>query len=167
MRIALALAVPLAAALLQGAIGPLAVVGGAFPNMPILVAASWSVATGAREALWWAFIAGLATDLLSGGPLGAFTVASLPGVLLVGMGERPPARPIPVATGAIAVGVAALLTQLLYVGILSFLGQPLPDAPLLAAQTVGVGIYTGALASLVYPLARVGRRLTEEESPFS
>jgi rod shape-determining protein MreD len=166
MRIALAIAVPLAAALLQGAVGPLAVVGGAFPNMPILVAASWSVAAGAREGLWWAFIAGLATDLLSGGPLGAFTVASLPGVLLVGLGERSPAKPVPLLTGVLAVGVAALITQLLYVGILSFLGQPLPDAPALAAQTVGVGIYTGALASAVYPLARVGRRLTEQESPF-
>lgn len=166
MRIALALAVPLAAALLQGAIGPLAVVGGAFPNMPILVAASWSVAAGAREGLWWAFIAGLATDLLSGGPLGAFTVASLPGVLLVGLGERSPARPVPLITGVLAVGVATLLTQLIYVGILAFLGQPLPGAAALAAQTVGVGIYTGALASAVYPLARVGRRLTEQESPF-
>jgi rod shape-determining protein MreD len=166
MRIALAFAVPLAAALLQGALGPLAVVGGAFPNMPILVAASWSVAAGAREGLWWAFIAGLATDLLSGGPLGAFTVASLPGVLVVGLGERSPARPISVATGALMVGVAALLTQLLYVGILAFLGQPLPGAPLLAAQTLGVGIYTGALAAVAYPLARIGRRLTEQESPF-
>jgi len=166
MRIALAIAVPVAAALLQAAVGPLAIVGGAFPNVPILVAASWSVATGAREGLWWAFIAGLATDLLSGGPLGAFTVASLPGVLLVGLGERPQAKPIPLVPGALAVGVAALITQLIYVGILAFLGQQLPDAATLAAQTVGVGIYTGALASVVYPLARVGRRLTEQESPF-
>lgn len=166
MRIALAIAVPTVAALLQGAVGPLAVVGGAFPNMPILVAASWSVAAGAREGLWWAFIAGLATDLLSGGPLGAFTVASLPGVLLVGLGERSQAKPIPLVAGAVAVGIAALITQLIYVGILAFLGQPLPGVAALAAQTVGVGIYTGALASVVYPLARVGRRLTEQESPF-
>ncbi|MGH2378195.1 MAG: rod shape-determining protein MreD [Candidatus Limnocylindria bacterium] len=166
MRIALAIAVPVLAALLQGAVGPLAVVGGAFPNVPILVAASWSVAAGAREGLWWAFIAGLATDLLSGGPLGAFTVASLPGVLLVGLGERPAAKPISLPAGAVAVGIAALITQLIYVGILAFLGQPLPDAAALAAATGGVGIYTGALAAVVYPLARVGRRLTEQESPF-
>jgi rod shape-determining protein MreD len=166
VRIALAIAVPVLAALLQAAVGPLAIVGGAFPNMPILVAASWSVAAGAREGLWWAFIAGLATDLLSGGPLGAFTVAALPGVLIVGLGERPQAKPIPLVTGAVAVGIAALITQLIYVGILAFLGQPLPDAAVLAAETVGVGIYTGALASVVYPLARVGRRLTEQESPF-
>ena len=166
MRIALALAVPLTAALLQGAIGPLAVVGGAFPNMPVLVAASWSVAAGAREGLWWGFLGGLATDLLSGGPLGALTVATLPGVLLVGLGERSAARPIPVFTAALAIGIAATLTQFLYIGILAFLGHPVAPATALAAQTVGVGIYTGALALAAYPLARVGRRLTEQESPF-
>src|SRR3989337_2411857 len=112
MRIALAIAVPVVAALLQAALGPLAIVGGAFPNMPILVAASWSVATGAREGLWWAFIAGLATDLLSGGPLGAFTVASLPGVLLVGLGERSAARPGPLLTALLSLGAALLVTQL-------------------------------------------------------
>lgn len=166
MRIALAIVVPLASALLQGAVGSLAVIGGAFPNMPVLAAASWSVATGAREALWWAFIGGLAVDLLSGGPLGALTVATLPGVLLVGLGERSPARPIPVPTAALAVAVAAALAQLLYIAILAFLGHPVAPLTTLLAQTVGVGIYTGALALAAYPLARLGRRLTEQESPF-
>jgi len=141
-------------------------VGGAFPSMPVLVAASWSVAAGAREGLWWAFVGGLAMDVLSAGPLGAFTVAALPGALLVGLGERSAAKPIPVVTGVVAVGLAALLTQVLYLGILAFLGHPLAAPPVALAQTVGVGIYTGALAALAYPLARVGRRLTEQESPF-
>ncbi len=166
MRIALAIVVPLAAALLQGAAAALITVGGAFPNVPVLVAASWAVAAGAGEALWWAFVGGLAMDVLSAGPLGAFTVAVLPGVLLVGLGERSPAKPVPVLTGMLAVGLAAVLTQALYLGILAFLGHPLGPPPVAVAQTVGVGIYTGALALVVYPLARLGRRLTEKESPF-
>ena len=166
MRIALAIVVPLAAALLQGAAAALITVEGAFPNVPVLVAASWAVATGAGEALWWAFVGGLALDVLSAGPLGAFTVAALPGVLLAGLGERSPAKPVPVLTATLAVGLAALLTQALYVGILAFLGHPLGPPPVALAETVGVGIYTGALAVVVYPLARVGRRLTEKESPF-
>ncbi len=165
MRVALALVVPLAAALLQGAMAAL-VVGGAFPSLPVLVAASWAVATGAGEALWWAFVGGLAMDVLSGGPLGAFTVATLPGVLLAGLGERSPAKPVAIPAGAAAVGLAALLTQALYLGILALVGHPLAPLPLALAQTVGVGIYTGALAIAVYPLARLGRRLTEKESPF-
>jgi len=51
MRIALAIVVPLAAALLQGAVAGLITIGGAFPNLPVLVAASWAVATGAGEAV--------------------------------------------------------------------------------------------------------------------
>lgn len=166
MRLALALVVPVVAALLQGAVAGLISVGGAFPNMPVLAAASWSVATGAREGLWWAFVGGLATDVLSAGPLGAFTVAALPGTLVVGMGERSTAKPIPVAAGVIAVALAAVLTQLLYVGVLSFLGHPIASPDVAAVQTVGVGIYTGALAVVVYPLARIVRRITEQESPF-
>jgi rod shape-determining protein MreD len=166
MRIALAVVVPVAAALLQGAAAALVTVGGAFPNMPVLVVASWAVATGAGEALWWAFVGGLALDVLSAGPLGAFTVALLPGALLAGLGERSAAKPIPVLTGMVAVGVAALLTQAIYLGILAFLGHPLGPPPSVLAETVGVGIYTGALAAVVYPLARLGRRLTEKESPF-
>lgn len=166
MRIALAIAIPIAAALLQGAVAGLITVGGAFPNLPVLVAASWAVSAGAGEALWWAFVGGLAMDVLSAGPLGAFTVAVLPGTLLAGLGERTPAQPIPVLTGAIAVGVAALIAQVIYLGILAFLGHPLGEAPMALAQTVGVGIYTGALALVIYPLARLGRRLTEKESPF-
>lgn len=166
MRIALALLVPLAAALLQGAVAGLITVGGAFPNLPILFAASWAVAAGAGEALWWAFVGGLAMDVLSAGPLGAFTVAVLPGTLLAGLGERSPVKPIPVVTGAIVVGIAAVVAQTIYLGILAFLGHPLGPTPIALAQTFGVGIYTGALALVIYPLARLGRRLTEKESPF-
>ena len=166
MRLVLALVVPVAAALLQAAIGGAVAVGGAFPSVPMLAAASWAVAAGAREALWWAFFGGLALDLLSAGPLGAYTVALLPGVLLVGFGERSSAQPIPVLTGVIAVGLATMLSQALYLGILVFLGRPLATPVTLLAETVGVGIYTGALAVAAYPLARLGRRLTEKDSPF-
>ncbi len=166
MRVALAILVPLVAALLQGAVAELVSIGGAFPSMPVLAAASWSVATGAREGLWWAFVGGLATDVLSAGPLGAFTVALLPAALVVGLGERSPARPIPVLAGVGAVGLAAILTQVLYLGVLAFLGHPVGRPEVALTQTVGVGIYTGALAFVAYPLARIGRRVTEQESPF-
>ena len=87
MRFALAIAIPLAAALLQGSVVPFVSIAGARPNLPVLVAASWSVAAGAREAVWWAFVGGLAADLLSGGPLGALALASLLPVAAIGLGE--------------------------------------------------------------------------------
>src|SRR5207249_11546192 len=84
VRFALGVLIPLAAALMQGTVVPLVAIGDARPSLPILVAGSWAVAAGAREAVWWAFLGGLATDLLSGGPLGAFALASLPPVAAIG-----------------------------------------------------------------------------------
>lgn len=166
MRVALGIVVPLIAALVQGGVAGAMNVGGAFPNLPVLAAASWSVAAGAGEGLWWAFVGGLATDVLSAGPLGAFTVAALPGTLLVGLGDRSTAKPLPIIAGSIAIGLAALVAQSIYLGLLAFLGRGFGPADVTLAQTVGVGIYTGALALAVYPLARIGRRLTERESAF-
>lgn len=166
LRIALAIAVPVIAALLQASIVPFIAAGDIRPNLALLVAASWAVAAGAAEACWWAFIGGLAMDLVSGGPLGAFAVASLPAVAAVGLGERPLARPVPVLAGALFVALAALIAGLLYVALLALVGQPLPELPALLAATIGGAVYTGALALVVYPIARRLRRVTEQDSPF-
>jgi rod shape-determining protein MreD len=128
-----------------------------------LVAASWSIAAGAREAVWWAFVGGLAMDLLSGGPLGAFAVASLPPVVAVGLRERAPGRTTPVLAGALLVGLAALAAGFLYLVILAATGQPIVSFPLEVGTTVASAIYTGALALVVYPLARLVRRATEKQ----
>ena len=166
MRVALAIALPVLAALLQAAIVPFIAAGDVRPNLPLLVAASWAVAAGAAEACWWAFVGGIAADLLSGGPLGAFAVASLPAVAGVGLGERPLARPIPVLAGALFITLAALIAGLLYVAVLALVGQPLPDLPALVVATLGGALYTGLLAIAVYPAARWLRRVTEQDSPF-
>ena len=166
MRVALAIALPLLAALLQAAIVPFIAAGDVRPNLPLLVAASWAVAAGAAEACWWAFVGGLAADLVSGGPLGAFAVASLPAVAGVGLGERPLARPIPILAGVVFVTLAAVIAGLLYVGILALVGQPLPEPLALLIATFGGALYTGVLAFAVYPVARWLRRVTEQDSPF-
>ena len=163
MRLALAIVIPVAAAILQGTVAPLVAIGGARPSLPILVAAAWSVAAGAREAVWWAFVGGIASDLLSGGPLGAFACASLPPVAAIGLGERASGRSTPVLLGALLVGLAALAAGLLYLGIIAVTGQPIPSVPVEAGSTLAGAVYTGALAVLVYPLARVVRRITERQ----
>ena len=166
MRVALAIALPLAAALLQSAVVPFISVGGARPNLPLLVAGSWSLAAGAGEAVWWAFVGGLAADLLSGGPLGAFAVASLPPVAAIGLGERPALRPTPVLVGASLVAAAAFVAGILYVLALSLAGTPVPDLPGLAIQIGGGAIFTGALAIATYPIARWLSRRTEKQASF-
>lgn len=166
MRIALAIVVPIAAAVLQATVVPALEVSGARPNLLILAAACWALAVGAGEALWWAFIGGLAADILSAGPLGGLTVSSLPGVLMAGLGERSAAKPIGLGIAVAGVGLAALLAALIYAGVLALVGQPASPPGAFAAQTLGSAVYTALLAIPGYPLAQLGRRLTETESPF-
>jgi rod shape-determining protein MreD len=163
MRVVLALVIPVGAALLQGTVAPLVAIGGAPPALPILVAGAWSVAAGAREGVWWAFVGGLATDLLSGGPLGAFACASLPPVAAIGLRDRSRGRTTPVLAGAVLVGLAAFASALLYLAILAVAGQPVASAPLAAGAALASAAYTGALALVVYPLARAVRGMTEKQ----
>ena len=164
MRVVLALVVPLGAALLQVSLASLLAIGDVHPRLTVLVAASWAVAAGAREAVWWAFIGGLASDLLSGGPLGALPLATLPAVAAVGLGD--PTRPAGVGAAAVAVGVATFVAALLYVGVLALGGQPLPSIMGLTADALGGAAYTGALALAAYPLLRMIRRITERQGAF-
>ena len=165
MRFALAIVIPLAAALLQGSVVPFVSIAGARPNLPALVAASWSVASGAREAVWWAFVGGLAADLLSGGPLGALALASLVPVAAVGLGETT-LRPRSIVGGAVLVGVATLGAGLLYLLILFIVGQPLSDPVVLAGRAAAGAIYNGVLAIATYPIARSMRHVTEKQASF-
>lgn len=164
MRVVLALAVPVLAALLQGSVAPLIAIGGARPSLVVLAAGSWSVAAGAREAVWWAFVGGLASDLLSGGPLGAQALAALPAVAAIGLGD--PARPAGLVAGAGAVGVATLVSALLYEAVLALAGQPLPSFAALAGDTLGGAAFTAALALVAYPLARSALRGAETPGVF-
>ncbi|MBM4420727.1 MAG: rod shape-determining protein MreD [Chloroflexi bacterium] len=154
MRPLLALLIPLAAVMLQGSLIPQLALGSLRPNLPLLVAGSWSIAAGAREGVWWAFIGGLAADLLSGGPLGALALASLPPVAAIGLGDRT-LRPLSVPAAAGLVALATFASLLLYVAILALAGQPLPPVVRLLTDSVGGAVLTGALALGAYPLARM------------
>ena len=163
MRVVLATVVPLAAALLQGSVVPFIAVAGARPNLVVLAAASWAVAVGAREAVWWAFLGGLAADLLSGGPLGALAIAALVPVSALALTEGERERSL--VTGAVLVGVASLVSGLLYLLILGLTAGASEPAPLVAAA-VGGAVYNGVLAIATYPLCRGLRRTTVKQASF-
>jgi rod shape-determining protein MreD len=166
VRVALAIVVPLVAALLQGSVVPFIVIAGARPNLVVLAAASWAVAMGAREAVWWAFLGGLAADLLSGGPLGALALASLLPVAALGLSEAQ-GRPRSVLTGALLIGVASVAAGVIYVVILALAGVQIPELPVALAGAVSSGIYNAILAIATYPLCRMARRGTEKQSSFT
>jgi len=165
VRVALAIVVPLAAALLQGSVVPFATVAGARPNLVLVAAASWAVAAGPREAIWWAFVGGLAMDLISGGPVGALALASLLPVAAIGLSETNRRRSI--AAASVLVALASGLAGVLYVAILAVVGIGLPEVPVLAASVVTGAIYNALLAIATYPFLRMLRRSTEKQASFS
>jgi rod shape-determining protein MreD len=160
VRLALVVVLPLSAALLQISLAPALALGGARPNVPVLFAASWALAAGAREGAWWAFAGGLLADLFSRGPLGAWAFAALPPVTALGMGERPTSREVPLLAAASLVGVATFAFGVLYAAVLALLGQPLPAFGVVAFETAGGALYSAVLALGAYPLLRAVRRAT-------
>ena len=166
MRVALAIVVPLVAALLQGSVVPFIAVAGARPNLVVLAAASWAVAMGPREAVWWAFLGGLAADLLSGGPVGALALASLLPVAALGLADAQ-GRSRSVITGALLIGLASLGAGVVYVVILALAGVQIPELPVALAGVISAGIYNAVLAIATYPLCRMARRGTDKQSSFS
>jgi rod shape-determining protein MreD len=132
----------------------------------VLAAASWAVAMGPREAIWWAFLGGLAADLLSGGPVGALALASLLPVAALALADNQ-GRPRSVLTAALLIGVASAAAGAIYVVVLALAGVQLPDLPAVAASAVSGGVYTAVLAIATYPLCRMARRGTEKQSSFT
>lgn len=165
MRVAVAVAVPLVAALLQASVVPFVAAGDARPNLVVLVAASWSVAAGAREAVWWAFVGGIAADLLSGGPLGAGALSALVPVAAVGLGDTQ-LRPRSVLAGAALVGMASFGAEVIYLVILQVAGVALGNVTALGTSALFTAVYDGVLAIATYPLFRALHRTTEKQASF-
>jgi len=57
---------------------------GVQPDLMLVVVLVWAVLRGVDEGMVWALIGGLIADLLSGGPMGATTLALLAAALLAG-----------------------------------------------------------------------------------
>ena len=76
----------LLAAIVQSTLMPLITVGGAKPDLVLLIVISWSLLRGTGEGVVWGFTGGLCVDLLSGGPFGASAVGMMTVGLLSGQG---------------------------------------------------------------------------------
>jgi rod shape-determining protein MreD len=60
-------------------------VGNAQPDLTLLVVGAWSLRRGIEEGGIWAFVGGIALDLLSAGPFSAFMFALLAASLVLGV----------------------------------------------------------------------------------
>ena len=57
------------------------------PDLMLLAVVGWGMSRGAKEALIWGIVGGIALDLFGGGPLGMAVLALLPVALISGVGE--------------------------------------------------------------------------------
>ncbi len=106
---------------------------------------SWSFAKGGNAALAWAFSAGLFMDLISGGPLGPFTI-SLPAVAFLAsfiyehISPSNPFSSLPIAL------LLFILYDLFKVAILSFIGYNFIKAESIALITLPSALLNAVIA---------------------
>jgi len=149
-------------ALLELTVGPYLRIGDATPNLVLVFAVVVTIAVGLDAGLVWAFVGGLALDVIAQRPLGSSSFALL---LCVGGAwvlarSLPRLRPI---VPIVAVFVLSLGYSMILYAAFSALGAPIPVADPLAA-IVPSAIYDAVLATLVGPLAiAVHDRRMEQE----
>jgi rod shape-determining protein MreD len=74
-------------AIFQSTVMPLITIGGAKPDLTLLIVISWSLLRGTGEGIIWGFVGGLCVDVLSGGPLGASAIGMMTVSLMSGQGK--------------------------------------------------------------------------------
>lgn len=164
-RLLLILVVPILAAVVQASVGEHLAIDLIRPDLLVLVVVSWSLLAGASESIWWAFVGGLAADLLSGSAFGVITVSILPVAVVFGLGDRSSFQPT-VLRGAGLIALAALLHELLYALAVLLVGRALPDGLTLLGVGLGAAAYTGVVALAVFPPMRALHRRTMRRPAF-
>jgi len=150
-------------ALIELTVGPYLRVGDAQPHFVLVLGVVLTIAVGFEAGVVWAFVGGLALDVLAPDrPLGSTSFALL---LCVGGAwvlarSLPRLRPI---VPIVAVFVLSIGYSMILYGLFSALGAPIPVADPLSA-VVPSAIYDAVLATLVGPLAiSVHDRRVEQE----
>lgn len=142
-----------AASLAQATWAPSLEVGGAFPNLVLLVVVALSWTVGTRTAMVWAVAGGLLLDLTSSGSIGPHALALLPGVYVIGFWIRNLEH-----ANALHVALSAAACTVLYSSLLvltdNLLGAPLPGIRVAAQLTFAAAIYNAVLMPFAVALVR-------------
>jgi rod shape-determining protein MreD len=141
--------VALAAALLELSVGPHFAVADAHPHLVLVLGAVATIAIGPRIGLTWAFVGGIALDVLAGRPLGATAFALIVVTGAVGLVAPSIAR-IRLVAAIGLVPICSALSSAVLVGALGTLGIP-SAVPGLASLLSGMA-YDTAIALVVVPL---------------
>lgn len=151
MSLALAAVGALAAALLELTVIPYLSIGGAVPHPVLVFGIVWAIAVSAEGGLVWAFVGGIALDVLAQRPLGSSAFALLVAIggaaaLAVPFGRFRLLAPI-VTTAVFSPGYS-----LTFFAIYSALRGPTPLADPVSAALPGA-VFDTVLAAIVGPLA--------------
>ncbi len=145
--------------LLQSTAAPRLQIGSVWPDFLLLIVMSWALLRGLDEALTWAFVGGIAVDLLSSGPFGASAIGLMVAVLIASA-----------VSGGFFRGRGALPIVTAFAGTLAFHGVYLLGM-LLVGQNVNLvdalfwlalpaAVYNAILSWIVYRImAGVDRRI--------
>ena len=140
-----------AAAIFQVVVVPKLTVRGVYPDLVLLLVIAKSLIAGGRSAVMWGFVGGLWMDVLSGGPMGASSLALMATALLTGIGHNAIFRRnffVP----SIAALSGSLVFSLIYVAILTGVGHRFLPGPLVANLIVPATLYNGAVMFLATPI---------------
>lgn len=110
------------ATLLQAALMPYLSVWGVSADLPLLLVLSWGLLRGGREGTLWGFVAGVFTDLFSGGPFGAATLSLMAAGASAGLGQSIVFRHYLLMPPLIAL-LGTLVYDLVYLVVLAVTGQ--------------------------------------------
>ena len=140
-----------AAAVFQVVVVPKLAVRGVYPDLILLLVIARSLIAGGRGAVIWGFVGGLWMDVLSGGAIGASSLALMATSLLTGIGHNAIFRRnsfVPV----IAALTGSLVFSLIYLAILVGVGYRFPPGPLVTNLIVPATLYNGAVMFLATPI---------------
>ncbi|MCB0115983.1 MAG: rod shape-determining protein MreD [Caldilineaceae bacterium] len=109
-------------AIIQTVVAPRLAILEVRPDLVLLAVLAWTLFNGGYSGIVWAFVGGLWMDVLSGGPMGASSLALMAAALVAGVGHNRLFRSNPV-TLLVAVVVGSLVYAFSYLGILIAIGR--------------------------------------------
>lgn len=109
-------------AIIQTVVGPRLAIFQVRPDLMLLAVLAWTLFNGGYSGMVWAFVGGLWMDVLSGGPMGASSLALMAAALVAGVGHNRLFRSNPL-TLLVAAVLGSLVYAFVYLGILVVVGR--------------------------------------------
>ena len=140
-----------AAAVFQVVVVPKLAIRGVYPDLVLLLVIARSLIAGGRGAVFWGFVGGLWMDVLSGGAIGASSLALMATSFLTGIGHNAIFRRNSFVPLFAALS-GTLVFSLIYLAILVGVGYRFPPGPLVMNLIVPATLYNGAAMFLATPI---------------